>query len=171
MGKSIADLDHLMTKFTANDDKIDTQKGHNMWLEKVRELKKSTGMTNKCIAEKTHRSERTVARFFAGETDFGIDGLREIVLLMGGSLDDILEESDFKMPTPELDALKKENTTLLETIEEMTANEKLYKAELSLLRDKVAVLTAENDLLNLQLKHKDELLAVHNYYNKFKQNN
>ena len=141
-----------------------------MWLQKVRELKKATGMTNKYSAESTHRPERTIARFFAGETDFGIDGLREIVLLMGGSLDDILDESDFKMPTPEVDALKKENAALLESIEEMSANEKLYKAELSLLRDKVAVLTAENDLLNLQLKHKEELLAVHNYYNKFKPN-
>lgn len=32
--------------------------------------------------------------------------------------------------------------------------------------DKVATLTAEIDLLRLKLEHKEELLALHNYYNK-----
>ena len=62
-----------------------------MWLDKIRDLKKQTGTTTKYISEKMHKSERTIARFFNGETDFGIDEVRQIVLLMGGSLDDILD--------------------------------------------------------------------------------
>jgi hypothetical protein len=47
-----------------------------MWLDKVRELKRTTNTTNKFLAEQTHRSERTMARFFAGEKEFGIDEVR-----------------------------------------------------------------------------------------------
>ena len=139
-----------------------------MWLDKVRELKKQTGMTNKYIAEKTHRSERTISRFFSGETDLGIDALREIVLLMGGSLDDILAESDFKMPTPEVEALKKENAVLSTTIEEMTAKETLLQAEITILKDKIVSLTAENDILRIKLEYEKKISDLHDYYNKLK---
>lgn len=139
-----------------------------MWLDKVRDLKKQTNTPTKYIAEKTHRSERTVSRFFAGETDLGIDFLREVVLLMGGSLDDVLSESDFKMPTPEVEALKNENASLATTIEGMTAETALLNAEIAVLKDKIVSLTAENDLLRLKLEHKEEIIAIHNYYNKLK---
>ena len=139
-----------------------------MWLDKVKELKKKTGTTSKYIAEKTHRSERTISRFFAGEATLGIDDVREIVLLMGGSLDDILDESDFRMPTPEIEALKKENASLSATIEEMTANGVILKAEISVLKNKISSLSAENELLLLKLQHKEEIIAIHNYYNKIK---
>ena len=41
-------------------------------------------------------------------------------------------------------------------------------AENTILKDKVATLTAEIELLNMQLKHKEEIIAIHNYYNKLK---
>ena len=31
---------------------------------------------------------------------------------------------------------------------------------------KIVTLTAENDILRMKLEHKEELLALHNYYNK-----
>ena len=37
--------------------------------------------------------------------------------------------------------------------------------------EKVTALTSENELLKMQLLHKEELLAVHNYYIKQKMNN
>ncbi len=137
-----------------------------MWLDKIRELKKKTGTTTKYIADKTHRSERTISRFLSGETDFGIDEVREIVLLMGGSMDDILAESDFKMPTSETEALKKEIEALTNKIEELTASAELLKAENDILKTKNAAASAENDLLRLTLAHKEEIIALHNYYNK-----
>ena len=139
-----------------------------MWLDKVRELRNKTGMTNKHIAEQTHRSERTIGRFFAGQTDLGIDFLREVVLLMGGSLDDVLAESDFKMPTPEVEALKKEIATLSTTIEEMTAKTVLLQAEIAALNAKIGSLTAENDILRIKLEYEQKITTLHDYYNKLK---
>lgn len=139
-----------------------------MWLDKVRDLKEQTGTRTKYIAEKTHVSERTVRRFFAGETDPGIDFLREVVLLMGGSLDDILSESDFRLPTPEVEALKKENAALSATIEELTAKTVLLQAEINVLKDKVGSLTAENDILRIKIEYEQKIISLHDYYNKLK---
>lgn len=141
-----------------------------MWLDKVRDLRKKTGMTNKYLAEKMHRSERTIGRFFSGEKDLGIDELRELVLLMGGSLDEILDESDFKLPTPEIEALKNEIAALSSTIDEMKLVESSLRAENVMLKDKVVALEAENDRLRLVLAHKEEIISLHNYYNKLKAN-
>ena len=139
-----------------------------MWLDKVRDLKEQTGTRTKYSAEKTHVSERTVRRFFAGETNPGIDFLREVVLLMGGSLDDILSESDFRLPTPEIEALKKENAALSTTIEELTAKAVLLQAEINVLKDKVGSLTAENDILRIKLEYEQKIANLHDYYNKLK---
>lgn len=139
-----------------------------MWLDKLKELRKKSGVTNKYLAENMHRSERTIGRFFSGEADLGIDDLQKMVALMGGSLEDILDESDFKLPTPEVEALKKEIASLTKTIEEMTAKETLLQAEIAVLKDKIVSLTAENDILRLKLEHKEEIISLHNYYNKLK---
>lgn len=123
------------------------------------------------IAEKKRLSERTVSRIFSGETTApGIDILRDIVYAMGGSLDDIFNESDFKLPSPEVDELKNALAAMSATVEKLTASESLLKAENSMLKDKVVNLTTENDILRLKLEHKEELLALHNYYIKQKSN-
>ena len=36
------------------------------------------------------------------------------------------------------------------------------------MKDKVVALTAENDVLRLKLEHKEEIIALHNYYIKMK---
>lgn len=124
-----------------------------MWLDKAKELRKRSGMTNKQIAEKANMSERTVTRIFSGETYApGIDKLRDIVYAMGGSLDDILDESDFRVPTPMVEALKTENATLQNAVNDLTA-------ENVTLRDKNVTLEAEIDRLHLMLAHKEEMLA------------
>lgn len=137
-----------------------------MWLDKLKALKRETNTTNKHIAEHIHRSERTVARFFSGETSLGIDDVRDIVLFMGGSLDDILDESDFKLPTPEIEAMKAKIESLSKTIEELKANETLLKAENAVMSDRIGSLTAENDILRVKLELKDEMLAIHKFYMK-----
>ena len=40
----------------------------------------------------------------------------------------------------------------------------LLQAENSILKDKNGTLTAENDLLRMTLEHKEEIIALHNYY-------
>ena len=136
-----------------------------MWIENLKELKKKTGMSSKQIAEKTSLPERTVARIFSGDTDNPyVDTLHRIVTVLGGSLDDIL--ADTKV------VLGEENLVVLqENVDVVTAERDLITAENAILKDKVATLTAENDMLKMQLKHKEEIIALHNYYNKLKPNN
>lgn len=134
-----------------------------MWLDKLKDLKKQSGMSAKQIAEKANMSERTVTRIINGETYApGIDKLRDIVYAMGGSLDDILDESDFKLPTPLVESLKNENTTLQNAVNDLTA-------ENVTLKDKIVALEVELDRLRLTLEHKEEIISLHNYYNKLKQ--
>ena len=132
--------------------------------ENLKDLKKETGMTVKQIAEKTNLPERTVSRIFSGETDNPyVDTLHRIVTVLGSSLDGIF--ADTKLVVGE------ENLAALQTdIDRLTNELTLANAELAVMRDKVCNLTAENEILRLKLEHKEELLALHNYYMKIKTN-
>jgi transcriptional regulator with XRE-family HTH domain len=138
------------------------RKDINMWLDNLKELKKKTGMSAKQIADKTNLPERTVARILSGDTDNPyVDTLHRIVTVLGGSLDDIL--ADTKVVVGEQSLVK-----LQENVDVVTAERDLIIAENTILKDKVAALTAENEMLKMQLNHKEEIIALHNYYNKLK---
>ena len=129
-----------------------------MWLDNLKELKKQTGMSSKQIAEMTKLPERTVTRIFSGDTDNPyVDTLHRIVTVLGGSLDDILADSKVVVATESIVELK-------ENVDVVAAQLDLITAENAILKDKVASLTAETEMLKMQLMHKDELLALHNYY-------
>lgn len=133
-----------------------------MWLENLKELKRAKGMSTKQIAEVTKLPERTVIRIFSGDTDNPyVDTLHRIVSVLGGSLDDILADTKVVVATESYVEVK-ENADVME------AERDLITAENAILKDKLVTLTAELDMLRLQLKHKDEIIALHNYYNKLK---
>lgn len=135
-----------------------------MWLENLKQLKKEKGMSSKQIAEKTNLPERTVTRIFSGDTDNPyVDTLHRIVTVLGGSLDDILADTKVVVGEENL-------VTLQENVDVVTAERDLIITENAILKDKVAALTAENDLLKMQLKHKEEIISLHNYYIKLKSN-
>ena len=131
-----------------------------MWLDNIKELKKKTGMSVKQIADKTHLPERTINRIFSGETDSPtITTLIPIITALGGSFNEIFADTQ---------AIVTSNT-----VAELQKDADVTKAELDLalannaiLNEKVTTLTNENELLKKELMHKDELLAVHNYYKK-----
>ncbi|MBQ1245882.1 MAG: hypothetical protein IIX90_04525, partial [Clostridia bacterium] len=111
----------------------------------------------KTLADAIHRSERTVGRMLAGEAGIDMSELQTMVSVMGGTLDDIFDGSDMRLPRPEVETLKKQIETLTEEIG-------ILKAENAMLRDKNTALDTENDKLRLTLAHKEELLALHSYY-------
>lgn len=136
-----------------------------MWLDNLKELKKSTGMSSKQIAEKTNLPERTVSRIFAGETDHPYaDTLDLIVKALGYDLGDIFADTGVIVATTELIEIK-------EAVDVVEAERDLTLVENDMLKTKVATLTTEIELLKKELQHKEELLALHNYYNKLKPNN
>ena len=131
-----------------------------MWLDNLKELKKAKGMTIKQIADRTNLPERTVTRIFSGDTDNPyVDTLHRIVTVLEGSLDDILADTKVVIGSQKLAVLQ-------ENVDTVTAERDLITAENAALKSQVAALTAENELLRLKLVHKDEIIALHNYYNK-----
>ena len=129
-----------------------------MWLDNLKELKRQTGMTVKHIAELTNLPERTVSRIFSGDTDNPyVDTLHRIVTVLGGSLDDILADTKVIVATESFLEVK-ESANVIE------AERDLIAVENEMLKSKVAALTAEIDLVTKELKHQEELLALHKYY-------
>lgn len=129
-----------------------------MWLDNLKELKKKTGMTTKQIAEKTTLPERTVSRILSGETDHPyVDTLDLIVKALGYTLNDIFADTKVIVATDELVEIK-ENVGVVE------AEKDLILVENEMLKTKVAALTTELELLKKELAHKDEIIALHNYY-------
>lgn len=129
-----------------------------MWLENLKELKQKTRMSSKQIAEMTNLPERTVIRIFSGDTDNPyVDTLHRIVTVLGGSLDDILADTKAVVATESL-------VEVQESVSVIEAERNLIAVENEMLKAKVAALTAENEILTKELKHKEELLALHNYY-------
>ena len=133
-----------------------------MWLENLKELKKAKGMTSKQIANATNIPESTIKRIFAGETDNPyVDTIRRIAIALDSSLDEIFAETKFVVACETL-AEVKENAEVVE------AERDLVIAELEMLRAKTTAQEAEITLLKEQLKHKDEILALINYFAKIK---
>ena len=129
-----------------------------MWLENLKELKKKTGMSTKQISEKTNLPERTISRIFAGETEHPYaDTLDLIVKALGYDLGDIFADTKVIVATDDLVDIK-ESAVLAE------AERDLVLAELEMLRAKTTAQDTEIQLLKKELQHKEELLALHNYY-------
>ncbi len=133
-----------------------------LWLINLREMKKASNLSTKQIIEKTNLPERTVTRIFSGETDHPrIDTIYIIVKALGGTLNDIFADTNIVVASESLVEIK-------ENVDIVTAERDLIVAENAMLKDKVTALTTENELLKMQIMHKEELLALHNYYNKLK---
>lgn len=125
-----------------------------MWLDNLKQLKKEKGMSTKQIAEKTGLPEKTISRILSGDTDNPyIDTLHRIVTALGGSLDDIFADTK-SVVAPKSLVEAKENADAL-------------KIENTELKEAVALLTKENEMLKMEVKHKDELLELHKFYSKF----
>jgi transcriptional regulator with XRE-family HTH domain len=133
-----------------------------MWLDRLKELKIKKDVSNKQIADGTHLPERTVSRIFSGDTDNPyVDTLYRIVSFLGGSLDDIFAEGSAVVGNKNLKDLQDE-------VEIVKAERDVLVAEAAIAKDKITALSNENELLKMQLKYKDEIISLHNYYNKLK---
>ncbi len=129
-----------------------------MWLDNLKDLKKLTGMSTKQIAEKTNLPERTINRIFAGETDHPyVDTLDRIVKALGFDLGDIFADTKVVATTTEI-------VEMAETVDVVEAERDLILVENEMLKTKVSSLTTELELVKKELAHKEELLALHNYY-------
>ena len=129
-----------------------------MWLDNLKELKKSKGMTSSQIADVTKIPESTIKRIFSGDTtDPYVTTIHRIVIALGGSLDHILADTNAVL-APESLAEVRESAGVVE------AQRDLVFVENEMLKTKNTALTNEIELLKTELAHKEEILALHNYY-------
>jgi transcriptional regulator with XRE-family HTH domain len=133
-----------------------------MWLDNLKEMKKLSGLSNKQIADKTKLPERTVTRILNGETDHPrVDTLYLIAQAVGANLNDIFADTTAVVATETLLEVK-------EVAEVVVAERDLVQAENDALKAKNDALTLEIELLKKELLHKEELLALVNYFTKIK---
>ena len=124
-----------------------------MWLEKLIELKKKSGMSSEQIAKGTMMPKRTITRIFHGETHYPtIATLIPIVNFLGGSLDEIFADTGAVVGNKTLSELQ-------EKIDVLTTERDSILSENAVLKDRVGNLTDE--LLKTQLAHKDEIIALY----------
>jgi transcriptional regulator with XRE-family HTH domain len=133
-----------------------------MWLDNLKELKKKTGMSTKQIAEKTNLPERTICRILAGESPHPYaDTLDIIVKALGYDLGDIFADTKVIVATDDLVEIK-ENVDIVE------AEHDRVLAENEMLKAKNSAQAMEIELLKKELQHKEEIIAIHNYYTKIR---
>ncbi len=129
-----------------------------MWLDNLKELKKTKGMSAKQIADKANLPERTVNRIFSGDTDNPyVDTVRRIADALDTTLDNIFADTKAVVATESIVELK-------ENVDVTAAERDLIAVENEMLKTKVASQSTEIELLKRELSHKEELLALHNYY-------
>lgn len=136
-----------------------------MWLDIMKERLKDLGYTYKFVAQESKVAERTVSRIFAGKTPSPYaDTLDRIGKVLGLTLADILADTKTVVGGKNYIELNEEHETLSAEVERLNSELALINAENSVLKDKVVILTNENDILRLKLEHKEEIISVHNYY-------
>ena len=129
-----------------------------MLLNNLRKLKEVSDMTYEEIADESKTSLSTVKNIFSGKCEPLASTLYRVVKAMNGSLDDVLADTNIVLSPKTLAEVQ-------ETAEAAEAERDLVLVEIEMLRAKTAAQEKEIILLNEKLQHKDELLALHNYYN------
>lgn len=143
-----------------------------LWRVHLKELKNRTGMSTKQIADKENLSEKSVSRVFSGEAkNPGVDLVRRIIHAMGGTWSEIFAETCAVIGSQDLATLQAEVTRLKEENDLLTSSLSIANIDISVQKDKVSALEAENKLLQVRLEYEEKLVAVHNFYNKLNQNN
>lgn len=132
-----------------------------MLLDNLRKLKEVSDMTYEEIAEESKTPLSTVKHIFSGKCEPLASTLYRIVKAMNGSLDDVLADTNIVLSPKTLAEVQ-------ETAEVIDAERKLVLAELEMLRAKTSAQETEILLLKEQLKHKEEILALINYFAKIK---
>lgn len=132
--------------------------GQDQWLINLNDYRVRIDMHLRDVAEKSMVSEKQVHRIFSGESkNPGVEPVRKIIRAMGATINEIFEESGAVIGGQDLASLQAK-------VDELTSQMAIIKAENSVLMSKADALSAENDLLRLKLEHKEEIIALHNYY-------
>ncbi len=143
-----------------------------MWLDNLLEIKKEKNMSTKMIAERSNLPEKTVTRVLSGRTTNPyIDTLDRIATALGCTIGDILAGTKAVVGNDSLSTLQSNIDILTSERDSAIAERDLLLADNAILQDKNKALSAEVDLLKMQIMYKDKIIATHEYYNKLQNKN
>lgn len=131
-----------------------------MLLNNLRKLKEVSRMTYEQIAEASKTPLSTVKRIFSGDCEPLASTLYRIVTSLGGSLDEILADTNVVLSPKTLAEVKETLEEVKETADAVEAERDHIADENVRLRVQVAEMSAKIELLEMQLKHKDELFEL-----------
>ena len=138
-----------------------------MFRERILEEKKRLNLSVKTMADtsRLHLPEETISRVLSGKTvDPGVSTVLDLAESVGLKPYEIFMDSTLAAEFQAFLELKsRSEATEAERIKILADNENL-KATNAGLADRIRV-------LEMQLSHKEELLALHNHYNKIVPNN
>lgn len=132
-----------------------------MLLTNLHKLKEVSKMTYEQIAKESKTPLSTVKHIFAGKCEPLASTLYRIVIVMNGSLDEVLADTNVIISPKTL-------AEVAENAAEVEAERDLIRAEVEMLRAKTAAQETEILLLKEKIRHQDELLAVYNYFTKIR---
>lgn len=123
-----------------------------MLLNNLRKLKEVSDMTYEEIAEKSKTSLSTVKNIFSGKCEPLASTLYRIVDAMGGSLDDVLADTNIVLSP--------------KTLVEVQKNAETAEAELETMRTKTAEQEKELLILRERVFQQDRILSLIDYFAK-----
>ena len=129
-----------------------------MWLERIKQAKAARGITTKEMADHMRLPKETITRILNGKTK---NPYITTVLQMGEAVGlsewEIFTETGTVIGSASLKELQDE-------LDDTKAQLELVRIACDVKETENAALLAEISLLKMELQHKEELLAVHNYY-------
>jgi transcriptional regulator with XRE-family HTH domain len=136
-----------------------------MWREQILEAKKAKNITTKMMSEKVRLPEQTITRILSGKTETPrIDTVLDLGAAVGLSPWELFSETTSVLGDKNLAILQEEldkvNAALLALQTEFAS----LSEEATGLRLKNVTLQSENDMLQMKLEHKDEIIRLHNRY-------
>ena len=136
-----------------------------MWREKIIEAKKANNITTKMMSEKVRLPEQTITRILSGKTATPrIDTVLDLGASVGLSPTDLFSDTTAVLSDKNLSLLQEELDKANAALTALQAEFASLSEETTELKVKHVTLQAENDILKMKLEHKEEIIALHNFY-------
>lgn len=136
-----------------------------MWREKIIEAKKTKNITTKMMSDKIRVPEQTITRILSGKTPTPrIDTILDLGASVGLSPTELFSETTAVLSDKNLTLLQEELDKANAALSALQAEFTSLSEETTELKVKNVTLQAENDMLKMKLEHKEEIIALHNYY-------
>jgi transcriptional regulator with XRE-family HTH domain len=136
-----------------------------MWRDKIIETKKAKGITTKMMSEAVRLPDSTITTILNGQTATPrIDTVLDLGESVGLSPWELFIETTSVIADKSVSDLQDELDRTLAALNALQADYALLSEEATNLRMITVKMQAENELLMMQNKHKDEIIELHNYY-------